>query len=108
MARDGVLRSNTDHLERHGGRDARTAEEEHGARRRRADVHRVGQDLLHARVRRERRALADADARELTTNLGVDRLQRLALDDLVEVLPVVEVQRERRVERLSRGSKAAA
>jgi hypothetical protein len=47
---------------------------------------RVGQDPLHPRVRREGLALLNADRGEEASGFHVDRVQRLFLDDLVDVL----------------------
>ena len=53
----------------------------------------VGEDLLHPLVRIELLALLDPDGGEETAGLGVKHLERLVLDDLVEVVVELAVVR---------------
>ena len=45
----------------------------------------LGQQLFHAGIRIEWLALDDADGRDLAAHFGADGVDRLFLDDLVEV-----------------------
>ena len=56
-----------------------------------ADGDGVGQDLLHPLVGRERLALADADAGRQAAQFRVDEVDRLLLDDVIELLVELEV-----------------
>ena len=60
--------------------------ERKGPRRGVADLRRVVEDSPHPLVRREGLSLLDADGREIAAKLGVDEVDRLALDHLVDLL----------------------
>ena len=62
------------------------------------DRRRLGEDLLHPRVRREALALLDTDGGEQAQGLRIDGLVRLFLHDRVDFLEEGEVHRVDRVE----------
>ena len=64
-----------------------------------ADGDGVGEDLGHPLVGRERLALADADRGGEAAQLGVDEVDRLLLDDVIELLVELEIVGVDRVER---------
>ena len=72
-----------------------------GADRRLADRRRFGEDLLHPRIGRERRALLDADRGQQSQRFGIDGVGRLLLDDLVHFLEERGIHRMDRVEGLA-------
>ena len=65
------------------------------------DRERLGQDLLHPRIRREGLALDDADGGDRSHQLGVERRGRFLLHDLVEHLVETEVVRRNGVHHLA-------
>jgi len=79
-----------------------TRPERKGPRRRVADGDGVGENPLHAGIRRERLALLDADGRQKAERFRVERVGRLFLHDRVDLLVEREVVCVNRVERLSR------
>ena len=62
-----------------------------GARRRIADGHGFGEDLLHPLVGREGLALFDADGGELSQHFRMIGFVRLVLDDVVHFLVEMEI-----------------
>ena len=73
----------------------------HGARGGIADHCGLAQDFLHARIGRKRLALPDADRGVQAKRDRIDRIGRLFLHDLVEILPERIVRRCQRAECLA-------